>query len=1285
MIKKLLLSTLVVFATFSGVLAQVGSGALQGTVVDSKTGEPLPFVNIVIELNGRQAGGTATDFDGKFQFKPINPGKYNVKASFTGYKPIIVPGVLVNAEKTQFVQLKLDPTIVDIEEFEIIEYTVPLIDKDNTVQGGTVTRDDIKNMAARDAASVAETVGGVYTKDDGNQNLNIRGSRDDANYYFIDGIKVRGTNNLPKASIEQVSVLTGGVPAQYGDITGGIVSITTRGASREYFGSIEYLTSGYKIGEKVVGLDKFGYNLLEFAAAGPLISKRDTSSTDSIKKRGEPIVGFFLSGNYTSEAEPRPSPIGFWQIKDDALANIKENPLRINTGPAGGTFQEASFLRMSDFEKVQYRQNVARRGMVLSGKIDINTSKNTNLTIGGQFDYRMANRSNFSFSSSNSGGLYSYSAMNYENNPLRTELTYRVFTRFTHRFGAAESGTTTNDEEKSASIIKNAYYTIQADYSKYILTDQNEQHKKNYFDYGYVGKFERFQTREYTVGTDSLTGLTGLIQTTFTDTLIGFTPGDRNKEMSTYTEKYYELFGWQGYDENGVPAFDKEKADDPTTATNNDYLRNFVNIQSFGGLINGTQPRDVYDMWRAPGYQFNLYDQYDNSQLRFQASGSADIKGHGLLIGFEYEQRVDRRYALSPSGLWQLGRQLTNNHIENLDLNNPIIQSFATYPTISYDRLNSAPDALYGGSFSGQDPQAFFDYNLRGKLGLNPDGNDFINFDNIDPNDLSINYFSADELLNNGNAYVTYYGYDHHGNKIRRDASFDEFFTAQDEYGNYVRSIGAFRPIYVAGYIQDKFTFDDLVFNIGLRIDRYDANQKVLKDPYVLFPTVAAGEDEAQALLGEGKTLPSNIGSDYIVYVDNITKPTSILGYRNGSRWYNAEGAEIDDPKILATSSGNAAPLLVDKNNTQGKDITSSSFEDYKPQTNFMPRIAFSFPISESAGFFAHYDILTKRPTSGQRLDPTDYFFLEQNSGNPINNPNLKPEKTIDYEIGFQQTLSKTSALKISAFYRELRDMVQVVNVYQAYPRTYSTYGNIDFGTVKGLTVGYDLRRTGNVMLRAAYTLQFADGTGSSSTTASNLIRQGKANLRVTNPLEFDQRHTLTATLDYRYGSLGDYNGPVILGYQVLAKTGANFVFNAGSGTPYSALKVVRSEGLFSQGTAILDGSINGSRLPWQFRIDMKVDRDISLKLGKDKGAKTLDMNVYIQINNLLNAMNVTTVYRATGNANDDGYLTAAQFQNEISAAVNMQSYRELYTMKINNPGYYNLPRRFRLGLLVSI
>ena len=173
-------------------------------------------------------------------------------------------------------------------------------------------------------------------------------------------------------------------------------------------------------------------------------------------------------------------------------------------------------------------------------------------------------------------------------------------------------------------------------------------------------------------------------------------------------------------------------------------------------------------------------------------------------------------------------------------------------------------------------------------------------------------------------------------------------------------------------------------------------------------------------------------------------------------------------------------PFLQNPNHIadENKGLTGDAFEDYTPQIAIMPRISFNFPISDEAMFFAHYDILTQRPPSDNIMNPFNYLFIDANTGG-VSNPNLLPEKTTDYEVGFTQALTSYSAVTISAFYRELSDMIQATRVAEAYPFPYTHFDNIDFGTVKGFSFGYDLRRQNNVSLTANYTLQFADGTGS--------------------------------------------------------------------------------------------------------------------------------------------------------------------------------------------------------------
>jgi hypothetical protein len=417
-----------------------------------------------------------------------------------------------------------------------------------------------------------------------------------------------------------------------------------------------------------------------------------------------------------------------------------------------------------------------------------------------------------------------------------------------------------------------------------------------------------------------------------------------------------------------------------------------------------------------------------------------------------------------------------------------------------------------------------------------------------------------------------------------------------------------------------------------------------------------------------------------VVYVNDLQNPTAINGYRDGDTWYNAQGVEIPDPRAISTSAG-IAPLLADPD-AVGENLNSNAFEDYDPQWNIMPRISFSFPISDEAVFFAHYDVLTQRPVGNNILNPWDYLLIRDVGQRPVNNPNLRPTRTVDYELGFQQVLSRTSSLKIAAFYRETRDEIQVRQLVEAFPVTYNSFDNFDFGTIKGLTMTYDLRRTGNVSLRVAYTLQFASATGSNSGTALNLINSGEPNLRIIFPTNRDQRHLLITTFDYRYGSGADYNGPVIGGKQILANTGLNIVGTLGSGTPYSQQRLVTGTQLLTGGgQPQLEGQVNGSRLPWQFNIDAQLDKSWELKFGKGEEKKTAFLNAYLLVNNLLNTLNVIDVYRFTGNPDNDGYLDNPRFQPQIEAEIDPEAFRQLYALKMNNPFNFSAPRTIQLGL----
>ena len=1242
----------IVLATCTMTMAQA-QGRLKGKITDD-TGETVPFANVIVEKGGTQVGGTSSDFDGNYDINPIPPGTYDLKASCIGYNPFVVKNIVIPANKITFYDIKMASGAINIGEVTIVDYEIPLISKDNTTQGASITSEEIAKLPVRSAEGVAASVGGVFSSD--GEVGSIRGSREGAVYY-IDGVKVIGSTSVPQSAIDQVDVILGGTPAMYGDAMGGIINMTTKGPSRTWGGGIE---AEYSI-------DGYGHARLGGSLQGPLIkSKKDDK---------EALLGFFLAFDITHNKYGYSSATGYWRAKDEYMEKIRTNPLTIGIG----TNATASYTQRDDLFHTRFLNNTTNQSVNLTGKIDVRTGKTTNLTIGGSMmmtgGHYPSGRSQYYF--------------NTNKNYLSKQGTYRGYIRFTQRF---------QSDPNSTSLISNVYYSIQADYSRFNGESGDPDLWNNIFAYGNLGKFTTYRApnvhfQSSAVDSVLVNGQYKNLSNVFVldnyyDTLVTFKPSNFNPDLSTYANNYFEL-----YKDYGAVG----------------YYNNLSNIILNNGLINGMSPDYVYGLYAVPGTIQDSYNKFVNDQIAVNVNGSLTLgrgdNSHDIKLGFQYEQQNNSQMSYS-ANYWTLMRDMTNFHIRELDLDHPYANSYDGHvDTVLYHRLYD------------EKSQYTFDARLRQAMGLPVEGTEWILIDTYDFDNNTIKYydengkmrtgkveggldmsmFGADELTRDGNFSVYYYGYSYDGHKkyaLTERPSLADFFNHTDNDGVFDRPIGAQQPIYMAGYLQDKFAFKDLIFNIGVRVDRFDANQQVLRDPYVLYDFNTVGDIKnaiASNKLNEGDFnfagvvseiyIPDNIGDDYVPYVNKISEITEIVGYRSGNTWYNADGVEISNPEVLDMGTGVTPWVKKEYVNMENRKVDIKSFKDYDPAWSIMPRISFSFPISDEALFFAHYDVLTQRPTSAYYCSPLYYYRFTDLSGT-VANPNLKPSQTIEYELGFTQKVTNTSSMTISAYYHELRNMIQMYRFNGAFPKAYNSYSNLDFGTVKGVTASYDMRRTKNARIRASYTLQFADMTGSSTSTAAALIAAGVPNLRSTFPTNADRRHSFNLTLDYRYSSGKDYDGPTIKGVQFLSNTGFALQVNGGSGTPFTAARNVSSP--ISGGNNLLQGTYNGSRIPASFRFDLRVDKDFDFTIGgKEEGKKGRDafVNVYLQVLNLLNSKNIVGVYNATGNPDDDGYLSSPQWASEINAQIDPQAYIQMYELYVNSGGNYSMPRHIRVGL----
>ena len=302
-----------------------------------------------------------------------------------------------------------------------------------------------------------------------------------------------------------------------------------------------------------------------------------------------------------------------------------------------------------------------------------------------------------------------------------------------------------------------------------------------------------------------------------------------------------------------------------------------------------------------------------------------------------------------------------------------------------------------------------------------------------------------------------------------------------------------------------------------------------------------------------------------------------------------------------------------------------------------------------------------------------------------ISNPNLKPERITNYELGFQQALNQSSAISASAYYKETRDLIQLVQYAGADPNpNYYSYDNKDFRTIKGVTLAYDLRQTKNIRVNANYTLQYAEGTGLNSGTMTELIKEGYTTLKMLNPISDDRRHEFKANVDFRYGYGPKYNGPVITRVvtdketgekrkkevKLLENFGINFMAVAQSGRPYTKA--------FSNSQQTIVGGFRGARLPWGFYFNVVADKVWPIKVGK----RETFITAAVTINNLFDIRNIVGVFSVTGNPEDNGYLTDPETQQVINAYLDPQAFRDIYTIVLRNGTWnYSSPRTIKLSV----
>ena len=344
--------------------------------------------------------------------------------------------------------------------------------------------------------------------------------------------------------------------------------------------------------------------------------------------------------------------------------------------------------------------------------------------------------------------------------------------------------------------------------------------------------------------------------------------------------------------------------------------------------------------------------------------------------------------------------------------------------------------------------------------------------------------------------------------------------------------------------------------------------------------------------------------------------------------------------------------------------------------TRLSPRLGVAFPVNERTILRFNYGQFYQQPNLQDLYVSYRYLEYKVRLGGyyyGFGNPNLRPERTTAYEAGFQRQMGDNVRLDLTAYYKDVKDLVEVANIPAgngAKTKNFASYRNRDFATVKGVDLGFTMRPINHIAANVSYSLSYAQGTGSVSNTQRNIAWVADQPPKQTSPLDFDQRHKLSMNLDWR---LGKGEGPLMGNFRPLENAGVNLLFNVASGTPFTPTQVF-NEVTLAAVTNTPSGPINSRYGPWTMTMDLKASR--GFQMGP------FNLEAYAWVLNLFNNKNAVAVYTSSGSATTTNWLGTNEGQGYLEAAAAKGVDGEtLYRLAENDPTLFSNPRMVRFGL----
>ncbi|HKL40357.1 MAG TPA: TonB-dependent receptor [Cryomorphaceae bacterium] len=220
------------------------SGILKGRVIDEFTNEVVPFSNVALQETNY---GAVSDIDGNYEITGIEPGLYNVQASFVGYKTKTIFEVEIFAAKPTILNIPLEAGATNLEAVEI---TTEVFERnaESPVSLQQIGTNEIQRNPGgnRDISRALQILPGVASSLSFRNDIIIRGGAPNENRFFLDGIEVPVINHFATQGssggpvgilnvnfIQNVDFYSGAFPANRGNAMSAVLEFTQKDGNTE--------------------------------------------------------------------------------------------------------------------------------------------------------------------------------------------------------------------------------------------------------------------------------------------------------------------------------------------------------------------------------------------------------------------------------------------------------------------------------------------------------------------------------------------------------------------------------------------------------------------------------------------------------------------------------------------------------------------------------------------------------------------------------------------------------------------------------------------------------------------------------------------------------------------------------------------------------------------------------------------------------------------------------------------------------------------------------------------